>query len=115
MPPNPLAPLLTERDPVESAEGGLDPLGTEALADALAVQLVPGVRERQRHPRFLTAMAVSLEICRDFDEDLLAKDGVSEPWQVFEWYLVEGLVRRAEASERTGLPCGPPRKPCSPG
>lgn len=32
MPPNPLAPLLTERDPIESAEGGLDPLGTEALA-----------------------------------------------------------------------------------
>ncbi len=104
MPPNPLAPLLTERDPVESAEGGLDPLGTEALADALAVQLVPGVRERQRHPRFLTAIAVSLEICREFDEDTLAADGVSEPWQVFEWYLVEGLVRRAEESERTGLP-----------
>lgn len=99
-----LAPKLTERDPVESAEGGLDPLGTEPLADALAVRLVPGVRERQRHPRFLTAMAVSLEVCRDFDEETVAADGVSEPWQVFEWYLVEGLVRTAEADERTGLP-----------
>lgn len=99
-----LAPILTERDPVDSTEGGINPLGTEALADALAVHLVPGVRERQRHPRFLTAMAASLEVCRDFDEDTLATDGVSAPWQVFEWYLVEGLVRSAEEGERVGLP-----------
>ena len=65
MNPSVFAPLSTERDPVESAEGRLDPLGTEALADALAVQLVPGVREKQRHPRFLMAIAASLEICRD--------------------------------------------------
>lgn len=99
-----LAPLLTERDPVDSAEGGINPLGTEALADALAVRLVPGVRERQRRPRFLTAMAASLEVCRDFDEETLARDGVSAPWQVFEWYLVEGLVRLAEDDKRGGLP-----------
>ncbi|MBI4833110.1 MAG: hypothetical protein HY801_16460 [Candidatus Lindowbacteria bacterium] len=99
-----LAPLLTERDDAESGEGGIDPLGTEPLADALAVKLAPGVRERQQHPRFLTAMAVSLEICRDFDEDTLAADGVSAPWIVFEWYLVEGLVRSTDASERLGLP-----------
>jgi len=73
------APLLTEKDDAESSEGGIDPLGTEPLADALAVKLVPGVRERQRHPRFLTAMAVSLEICRDFDEETLATDGISAP------------------------------------
>jgi hypothetical protein len=97
-------PVLTERDSVESAEGGLDPLGTEALADSLAVRLVPGVRERQRHPRFLTAMAVSVHVCSDFDEDRLAADGISEPWQVFEWYLVEGLVREARPEDRVGLP-----------
>jgi hypothetical protein len=67
-----LAPLLTERDPVDSGEGGINPLGTEALADALAVRLAPGVRERQRRPRFLTAMAVSLGICRDSDEEAVA-------------------------------------------
>lgn len=99
-----LAPLLTEADPAESAEGGIDPLGTEALADALAVRLAPGVRERQRHPRFLTAMAVSLEVCGSFDDETLAADGVSEPWQVFEWYLVEGLVRTVTSDERIGLP-----------
>lgn len=99
-----LAPLLTEKYPVESGEGGIDPLGTEPLADALAVRLAPGVRERQRHARFLTAMAVSLEVCRDFDEETLAADAVSEPWTVFEWYLVEGLVRATESGQRVGLP-----------
>lgn len=92
------------KDPVEAAEGGIDPLGTEALADALAVRLAPGVRERQRHPRFLTAMAVALEVCSSFDEETLAEDRVSPPWQVFEWYLVEGMVRKAEDPQRLGLP-----------
>ena len=95
---------MTEKDPAESAEGGLDPLGTEPLADALATRLAPGVRERMSHPRFLTAIAVSLEVCRDFDDETIATDQVSEPSQVFEWYLVEGLVRTAEAAARLGLP-----------
>ena len=88
-----LMPLLSEADPQESAEGSIDPLGTYAIADALAVRMVPGVRERQQHPRFLTTIAVSLSLCSDFDDEVVAKDGVSEPWQVFEWYVVEGLVR----------------------
>ena len=104
MQPYALAPLLTEKDPAESAEGGLDPLGTEPLADALATRLAPGVRERMSHPRFLTAIAVSLEVCRDFDDETIASDQVSEPWQVFEWYLVEGLVRTTESGNRLGLP-----------
>jgi hypothetical protein len=88
-----LTPLLTDADAVESSEGGLDPLGTESLADKLAVKLVPGVRERQQHPRFLTATAVSLSLCAEFGDEVLARDGVSQPWLVFEWYVVEGLVR----------------------
>jgi hypothetical protein len=76
-----------------------------AIADALAVRMVPGVRERQTHPRFLTSIAVSLSLCSKFDEDLVAADGVSEPWQVFEWYLVEGLVRKTKnPSLLRGLP-----------
>jgi len=46
MQPYALAPLLSEKDEAESSEGGIDPLGTEPLADALAVRLAPGVRER---------------------------------------------------------------------
>ena len=42
-----LAPLLSEADPKESQEGTIDPLGTYPIADALAVRLAPGVRERR--------------------------------------------------------------------
>jgi hypothetical protein len=100
-----LMPMLTEADPKVSAEGSIDPLGMYAIADALAVRMIPGVRERQTHPRFLTAIAVSLSLCSEFDEEAVAADGVSEPWQVFEWYFVEGLVR--STSDRkllSGLP-----------
>jgi hypothetical protein len=100
-----LAPLLTERDDAESAEGGIDPLGLYTIADSLGVRLVPGVRERQSHPRFLTTLAVSLSLCGEFDEETTAADGSSEPWLVFEWYVVEGLVRAAEdTDEIRGLP-----------
>ncbi|CAD71598.1 MAG TPA: hypothetical protein DDX19_11585 [Rhodopirellula baltica] len=88
-----LMPRLSEADPAESAEGSIDPLGMYPIADALASRMVPGVRERQTLPRFLTTIAVSLSLCSVFDEDTVADDGVSEPWQVFEWYVVEGLAR----------------------
>jgi hypothetical protein len=80
-----LLPLLTEVDPTTSTEGSIDPLGLFAIADSLGVRLAPGVRERQAHPRFLTAIAVSCAVCSEFDEAVVAKDGVSPPWQVFEW------------------------------
>lgn len=85
-------PLLSEADPRVSAEGSIDPLGTYAMADAMAVRMIPGVRERQQHPRFLTSIAVSLSLCSAFDDELVASDGISEPWQVFEWHFVEGMV-----------------------
>ena len=98
-------PLLSQYDPAERAEGSIDPLGTYAIADAMAVRLAPGVRERQGSPRFLTAIAVSLAVCETFDDGVLAADGESPPWQVFEWYVVEGLVRTLrDEAELRGLP-----------
>ena len=94
-----LLPRLSEADPLASSEGSIDPLGMYAIADTLAMRLVPGVRERMQRPRFVTAMAVSAAICRDFGEDVLAADRVSEPWQVLEWHLVEGLVRTCNDRE----------------
>jgi len=88
-----LTPLLTEADPAETSEGSIDPLGLYSIADALATRRVPGVRERQKHPRFLTAIAVGLAVCSQFEDEGPAAEEKSEPWQVFEWYLVEGLVR----------------------
>jgi hypothetical protein len=100
-----LMPLLSEADPRISAEGSIDPLGMYSIADALAVRMIPGVRERQQHPRFLTCVAVSLSLCSGFPEEAVATDEVSEPWQVLEWYLVEGLVRTTkEKGLLRGLP-----------
>ncbi len=100
-----LFPLLSEADPALTSEGTIDPLGLYAIADSLAVRLIPGVRERQTHPRFLTAIAVSLAVCSEFDEETVAADRVSEPWQVFEWYAVEGLVRTIKDPDKLrGLP-----------
>ena len=92
-------PLLSEYDPGVSTEGSLDPLGLYGLADILAVRLVPGVRQRQSHPRFLTVMCAAFAVCADFDDDRIASDRVSEPWQVFEWYVVEGLIRTLSSSK----------------
>ena len=100
-----LVPWLTEKDPAVTAEGSLDPLSLYPIANSLAVRLIPGVRERQQHPRFLTTIAVALAVCSEFEEDQLASDGVSEPWQIFEWYVVEGLVRTCEGTDALrGLP-----------
>lgn len=98
-------PLLSAKDQAVSAEGTLDPLGLYLVADALGIKLIPGVRERMSHPRFLSLTAVSAAICQEFDEEVLASDGVSPPWQVFEWYVVEGLVRCIKDGKRlSGLP-----------
>ncbi len=86
-------PVLSEYDPATSAEGALDPLGLYAIADSLAVELCPGLRERMSHPRYLTLMALGSVINRGFEEGTLAADGQSEPYLVFEWHAVEGLVR----------------------
>lgn len=100
-----LMPLLSAKDPALSAEGTLDPLGLYQIADALGVKLVPGVRERMSHPRFLTLAAVSAALCHEYDEEVFASDGISPPWQVFEWYVVEGLVRCIKDGKRlSGLP-----------
>ena len=100
-----LSPLLSEHDPKASSEGTIDPLGLYSIADSIGSRLAPGVRERQSHPRFLTAMGVGAVVCSDFEEGMVAADGVSEPWQVFEWYMVEGLVRSfVESEDIKGLP-----------
>lgn len=99
-------PHLSELDPDTKGEGSIDPLGLYTIADALGVRMIPGVRERQSRARFLTAMAVSLWVCDAFEPEQLAADEVSEAWQVFEWYTVDGLVRafRDEPAVYSGTP-----------
>lgn len=97
-------PMLSVHDPEGSGSTSLDPLGLTPLGEQLAVELIPGVRERQTHPRYLTTIAVSHAVCQEFPSDTVAADGFSEPWQVFEWYVVEGLVRGSASSEEARVP-----------
>ncbi len=92
-------------DPVLSDDGTLDPLGLASIADRLGNRLVPGVRERMRHPRFLTAIAAGARVCEPF-EGAICADGYSEPFQVYEWIIVQALYRtyRDDPAQYRGMP-----------
>ncbi|MBA3656176.1 MAG: hypothetical protein H0W69_02355 [Gemmatimonadaceae bacterium] len=96
-------PFLTDADPVTSGEGALDPLGLSPLGDRLAEEILPGLRARMSHPRFLTAMAVASAVCEGI-EDSLASDHVTPAYIVFEWLLVSGFVRAPDRSLSKGTP-----------
>ena len=85
-------PFMTSYDPPGTSEGTLDPLGLYQIADQLAVQLVPAVRERMQRIRFLTAMAVGARVTEDLEDDPRQRD--ASPYLVWEWLVVEALMRK---------------------
>ena len=97
-------PRASAFDPAAKSEGSIDPLGLVPIADRLSVRLVPGMRERMKHPRYLTLLSVGASICRDFSADQLAADGISPPIQVYEWYIVQALVSELLGKGLVGLP-----------
>lgn len=99
----PVFPALTAFDPETSSEGTLDPLGLYLIADQLATKLVPAVRERMQRIRFLTVMAVGAVLNEELEWK--AGDNGCEPWLVWEWLVVEALLRtRTIATELRGVP-----------
>lgn len=84
-------PFLTAYDPPGTSEGTLDPLGLYQIADQLAVQLVPAVRERMARIRFLTAIAAGAFVTEGLDDDPRHRD--ASPYLVWEWMIVEAFVR----------------------
>ena len=84
-------PFLTTYDPPGTSEGSLDPLGLYRIADQLAVQLVPAVRERMQRIRFLTAMVVGSFVIEDLEGNPRHRD--ASPYLVWEWLVVEALIR----------------------
>jgi hypothetical protein len=84
-------PFLTSYDPPGTSEGTLDPLGLYQIADQLAVQLVPAVRERMQRIRFLTAMAVGAMVTEGIENDPEQRD--ASPYLIWEWLVVEALIR----------------------
>ena len=95
-------PFLSQFDPPQQSEGSLDPLGLYSIADALGVRLAPGIRERQTTPRFLTLALVGMVSCGESN----ASDSKGiPPWLVYEWLIVESLVRQLRGTpELQGIP-----------
>jgi hypothetical protein len=87
----PVFPFLTSYDPPGTSEGTLDPLGLYQIADQLAVQLVPAVRERMQRIRFLTAIAVGALVTEGIEDDPSLRD--ASPYLVWEWLVIEALTR----------------------
>lgn len=87
-------PFLTSYDPAGTSEGYLDPLGLVQIGEQLANVLVPAVRERMLRVRFLTATAVGAVVTEGLDDNPAHRD--ASPYLVWEWLLVEALVRNPE-------------------
>ena len=68
-------PFLTSYDPPGTSEGALDPLGLYQIADQLAVQLVPAVRERMHQvttrPKHNRIRIMNKTLTLEIDEQLL--------------------------------------------
>ena len=99
-----LVPLRSAWDPALTAEGTLDPLGLTLVAERLAVHMIPGVRERQVDPRWLVAVCVGAWVDDGFEAERVAADGKSPPAMVYEWYLVEALIRAGLDESLAALP-----------
>lgn len=96
-------PRLSAYDPGAVGEGGLDPLGLAAVADRIADKLVPGVRARMTHPRFLTVSALGA-IAYQALHNLTTDEGKTTVDIVFEWMVVEAIVRNPGNGRPEGLP-----------
>lgn len=99
------APFSSEFDPSEEAEGSIDPLGLQPGYERLADRLLPAVTVRMGRPRFVTAMAVGACVCERWDTDAVSADGMTPPWLVYEWFVVEAFVRAEESlAGKSGIP-----------
>jgi hypothetical protein len=95
------APVLSVFDPLEAAEGSVDPLSLQATYEHLAERVYPFMTVRMSRIRFLTAIAVISQVCEGL-EDAVASDGITPAWLVCEWYAVEAFMRRREMLSEQG-------------
>jgi hypothetical protein len=91
-----LMPYRTLPDLEVQGEGSLDPLGLAGAARSLAEWILPGMTARMWRPRFLTTIAVASLLTQPFFEDEVARDGITPPWLVLEWYFVEAQAARGK-------------------
>ncbi|WP_432830653.1 hypothetical protein [Dactylosporangium sp. CA-092794] len=96
-------PRFSEYDPGAVGEGSLDPLGLAAVAERIADRLLPGLRARMSHPRFVTLSAVGAFACQDL-LGVVSSDEKTTFDIAFEWLVVEALVRYPGADRLRGVP-----------
>ena len=95
-------PYITAYDPPGSSESKLDPLGLYLIADQLATRLVPAVRERMQRVRFLTPITVGALVTEDLEPNPRHPNVL--PYLVWEWLVVEAIVRTIHDEKTWGLP-----------
>lgn len=86
-------PVCSAFDPIAVSDVSIDPLGLALVYEKLADRMLPGMTVRMRRPRFLTVLAVGASICEEYGPEVVAADGVTPPYLVFEWWIVEAYVR----------------------
>ena len=89
-------PVSSVFDPIAQSDVSIDPLGLAIVYERLADRMLPGMTVRMRRPRFLTVMAVGACICAEYGPDDVAADGVTPPYLVFEWWIVEAYARASD-------------------
>ncbi|RZA30796.1 MAG: hypothetical protein EOP02_00250 [Proteobacteria bacterium] len=96
-------PRLSAYDPGAFGEGGLDPMGSGAVADRIANRLAPGLRARMGQPHFATISTIGAFACQTL-RDLPCVDGKTTADIAFEWLVVESMVRSPIEGNKDGFP-----------
>ena len=96
-------PVISLADPILESEGGVDPLSLSRTYERLADRFLPAVTVRMSRIRFLTAMCLGALVCRE-QRDEIARDEVTPPWLVCEWYVIESFARTLDAARGERIP-----------
>jgi hypothetical protein len=102
---NQIPVFRSEYDPAAAEEGKLDPLGLASIADRISIYTMPGFLERHRRLRFLTIIAIGIDLIDDVEVELEPEEWKVSFWEAYEWLIVSALVTKIEDSnELRGLP-----------
>ena len=86
-------PIISQTDPLNESNTSIDPLGLARTYERLADTILPAVTMRMGRIRFVTAMCLGALVCKDYEVDAVASDGVTPAWMVFEWFVIEAFAR----------------------
>lgn len=96
-------PFISLLDPILESEGSVDPLSLARTYERLADRMLPAITVRMSRIRFVTAMCAGSLVCADYDADAVAADGVTPPWLVYEWFVIEALARAGQDVDRQAI------------